>query len=72
VNLRDMVRLEGLGKLKKFMTSELEPVTFHLVAKHLNHLCYHINRNEIGNNAVSLVPPDMVRAEISGLCPDCF
>jgi hypothetical protein len=50
-------------------SSELEPVTFHLVAKFLNHLYYHIIRIEIGNNAISLMPPDIVWAEISGFWP---
>jgi hypothetical protein len=40
-----MVRLEGLGKLKKKSTSSgHEPVTFRLVAERLNQLCYHVPR----------------------------
>jgi hypothetical protein len=31
------VQLEGLGQLKKITSSELEPMTFRLVAQCLNH-----------------------------------
>jgi hypothetical protein len=37
-----MVRLEGLGKLKKFTSSGLEPATFRLVAQCLNQLRYRV------------------------------
>jgi hypothetical protein len=37
-----MVRLEGLGKLKKSTSSGLDPVTFRLVAQCLNQLRYHV------------------------------
>jgi hypothetical protein len=39
VNRRAMVRLEGLGKLKKenYISSGLEPAAFRLVAQRLNH-----------------------------------
>jgi hypothetical protein len=41
-----MVQLEGLGKLKNAVTSlGFEPVTFWLVAQHLNQLCYHMPQN---------------------------
>jgi hypothetical protein len=43
VNSRAMVRLEGLGQLKKKSTSSgLEPATFQLVAKCLNELRYRV------------------------------
>jgi hypothetical protein len=42
VNPGAMVRLEGLGTLKKksMTPSEIEPKTFRLVVKGLNYLCY--------------------------------
>jgi hypothetical protein len=40
VDPRDIVRLEGLGKLKNPMTSGIEPMTFQLVAQCLYQLRY--------------------------------
>jgi hypothetical protein len=44
VDPRAMVWLEGLGQLKNPMTSlGIEPVTFRLVVKCLNQLCYYVH-----------------------------
>jgi hypothetical protein len=44
VYTKALVRLEGLGKLKKnsMASSVLEPATFRLVAQSLNQLCYRV------------------------------
>jgi hypothetical protein len=42
VDPRAIVRLEGLGKLKKYTSSELEHATFRLVAQCLNQLRYRV------------------------------
>jgi hypothetical protein len=41
-----IVRLEGLGKLKKFTSLGLDPATFWLVALCLNQLCMQLRAPE--------------------------
>jgi hypothetical protein len=51
VDPRTLVRLEGLGKLKKSTSLGLNPETFWLSAQCLNQLCYHMPQvRHIQNN----------------------
>jgi hypothetical protein len=53
VNLRAIVRLGGLGKLKKSTSSGLEPATFRLVTQCLNQLRYRVPVTYIKNHTIS-------------------